>query len=173
MFCGEWRLHTQAVQLIWSQFSKAKEIFLLCRSPPHYPLWYSLTGALLSMDALAQICISPSESDHTYAVQGQKDTRSRRLGLTHLDLVLGAHAPLHSPSLVTSPEEGPSFSGAGHNMVPTAAHHDTVNGKSLKKHNQNIRFLRGTKRLNITSCDLSLVLQALQRAPFEPLESVA
>lgn len=39
--------------------------------------------------------------------------------LAYPDLVLGAHAPYDSPSLVNSPEEGPLFSGMGHNLAPT------------------------------------------------------
>lgn len=130
---------------------------MLCRSPPHCPLWYSLTGALPGMDALAhswpqgllKYAFHPvSLITHTLCkVRKTPDLDGCGL-LAHLDLVLGAHAPLRSPSLVNSPEEGPSFSGEGHNMVPTGAHHDTVNGKSLKKHDQIIRFLRGVRRLN-------------------------
>ncbi|XP_016344499.1 protein HEG homolog 1-like [Sinocyclocheilus anshuiensis] len=54
------------------------------------------------------------------------------------------------------------------------AHQDPVNGESLGKHEE---FLRSVMRLNpprpnsIPSCDLSLVLTALQRAPFELLQS--
>lgn len=63
--------------------------------------------------------------------------------------------------------------------VPTiAGNHDTVNDRSLGKHNLIIRFLRGVRRLNplrpylIPSWDLFVVFQALQRDPFEPLQSV-
>lgn len=58
------------------------------------------------------------------------------------------------------------------------AYHDTVDGRSLGKHNPIVRFLRGARRLNtlrphlIPSWDLSLILQALQKDPFEPLQSV-
>ncbi|XP_051512683.1 uncharacterized protein LOC127417036 [Myxocyprinus asiaticus] len=63
-------------------------------------------------------------------------------------------------------------------VAAIAAHHDAVEGKSLGKHDLIIRFLRGARRLNpsrplfVPSWDLSVVLQGLQRAPFEPLQSV-
>ncbi|KAI2645082.1 ORF V: Enzymatic polyprotein [Labeo rohita] len=63
------------------------------------------------------------------------------------------------------------------NVAAIAAHHDAVDGKSLGKHDLVVRFLRGARRLNpprptsIPSWDLSLVLMALQRHPFEPLQS--
>ncbi len=62
-------------------------------------------------------------------------------------------------------------------VAAIAAHHDAVDGKSLGKHDLVIRFLRGARRLNpprptsVPSWDLSLVLTALQRPPFEPLQS--
>ncbi|XDV36868.1 hypothetical protein PO909_006583, partial [Leuciscus waleckii] len=63
-------------------------------------------------------------------------------------------------------------------VAAIAAHHDAVDGKSLGKHDLIIRFLRGARRLNpprpplVPSWDLSVVLTALQSAPFEPLQSV-
>lgn len=58
------------------------------------------------------------------------------------------------------------------------ANDDIVDGKSVGKHNIIFRFLRSARRLNpptanlIPSWDLSVVLQALQGDPFEPLQSV-
>ncbi|KAI2646504.1 hypothetical protein H4Q32_024931 [Labeo rohita] len=62
-------------------------------------------------------------------------------------------------------------------VAAIAAHHNAVDGKSLGKHDLVVRFLRGARRLNpprptsIPSWDLSLLLTALQRPPFEPLQS--
>ncbi len=62
-------------------------------------------------------------------------------------------------------------------VAAIAAHHDAVDGKSLGKHDLVVRFLRGARRLNpprptsVPSWDLSLVLMALQRPPFGPLQS--
>ncbi len=39
--------------------------------------------------------------------------------LAHLDLVCRPHASRDSPSMEDSPEEGPSFSGDGHDLAPT------------------------------------------------------
>ncbi|XDV16040.1 hypothetical protein PO909_015922 [Leuciscus waleckii] len=63
-------------------------------------------------------------------------------------------------------------------VAAIAAHHDAVDGKSLGKHDLIVRFLRGARGLNpprpplVPSWDLSVVLTALQSAPFEPLQSV-
>ncbi len=63
-------------------------------------------------------------------------------------------------------------------VAAIAAYHEAVEGKSLGKHDLIIRFLRGARRLHpprpplVPSWDLSVVLNALQRAPFEPLQSV-
>lgn len=61
-------------------------------------------------------------------------------------------------------------------VAAIATHHDVVEGKSVGKHDLIIRFLRGARMLNsprshpVPSWDLPLVLTALQRAPFEPLQ---
>jgi hypothetical protein len=63
-------------------------------------------------------------------------------------------------------------------VASIAAHHDAVDGRSVGKHNLIVRFLRGARRLNpprtpsLPSWDLSLVLSALQRPPFEPLQAI-
>ncbi|XDV11895.1 hypothetical protein PO909_000690 [Leuciscus waleckii] len=63
-------------------------------------------------------------------------------------------------------------------VAAIAAHHEAVDGKSLGRHDLIVRFLRGARRLNpprppfVPSWDLSVVLTALQSAPFEPLQSV-
>lgn len=63
-------------------------------------------------------------------------------------------------------------------LAAIVACHCTVGGMSLRKHDLIVRFLRGAQRLNpprfllIPSWDLTLVLQALQRYLFEPLQSV-
>ncbi len=62
-------------------------------------------------------------------------------------------------------------------VAAIAAHHDAVDGRSLGKHDLVVRFLRGVRRLNpprptsVPSWDLSLLLMALQRPPFVPLQS--
>ncbi len=63
-------------------------------------------------------------------------------------------------------------------VATIAAHHDAVDGRSLGKHDLIVRFLKGARRMNpsrsllVPSWDLSFVLAALQRGPFEPLDSV-
>ncbi len=62
-------------------------------------------------------------------------------------------------------------------VAAIAAHHDAVDGKYLGNHDLVVRFLRGARRLNpprptsVPSWDLSLVLMAPQRPPFETLQS--
>ncbi|KAI2663638.1 ORF V: Enzymatic polyprotein [Labeo rohita] len=63
-------------------------------------------------------------------------------------------------------------------VAAIAAYHDAVDGTSLGKHQLIVRFLRGARRVNpprphpIPSWDLSVALQGLREAPFEPLASV-
>ncbi len=88
----------------------------------HCRLFYSLTEAPLGTDALAhswpsgfmQVCLS-----YTDPVQDQGE-RGAGLGcavLAHQDLVCRPHASHNSPSLEDYPEEGPSFSGDGHDLA--------------------------------------------------------
>ncbi len=57
-------------------------------------------------------------------------------------------------------------------------HHDAVDGRCLGKHDLIVRFLKGSRRMNLSSSplvpswDLSIVLAGLQRGLFEPLDSV-
>ncbi|KAI2661194.1 hypothetical protein H4Q32_006732 [Labeo rohita] len=63
-------------------------------------------------------------------------------------------------------------------VAAISANHDLMGGRSVGKHDLIIRFLKGAWRLNpprphlIPSWDLAVVLQGLQRDPFEPLQSV-
>jgi hypothetical protein len=63
-------------------------------------------------------------------------------------------------------------------VAAIAAHHDTVDGKSLGKHDLIVRFLKGARRITpsrpnlFPSWDLSVVLTGLQRPPSELLDSV-
>ncbi|KAI2653956.1 Transmembrane protein 255B [Labeo rohita] len=63
-------------------------------------------------------------------------------------------------------------------VAAIAAYHDAVDGTSLGKHQLIVRFLRGARRVNpprphpVPSWDLSVALQGLREAPFEPFASV-
>ncbi|KAL0204692.1 hypothetical protein M9458_002710, partial [Cirrhinus mrigala] len=50
---GEWRLHPQVVQLIWSRFGEAQVDLFASPKSAHCQLFYSLTEAPLGTDALA------------------------------------------------------------------------------------------------------------------------
>ncbi|KAL0195636.1 hypothetical protein M9458_009212, partial [Cirrhinus mrigala] len=50
---GEWRLHPQVVQLIWSRFGEAQIDLFASPESAHCRLFYSLTEAPLGTDALA------------------------------------------------------------------------------------------------------------------------
>ncbi len=64
-------------------------------------------------------------------------------------------------------------------MVAIAAHHSPVGEQSLGKHPLAVRFLRSIRRLRppvrprMPTWDLVVVLVALSKAPFEPLEAVS
>lgn len=52
-FPGEWRLHPQTVQLIWSRFGEAQVDLFASHESSHCQLYYSLSQAPLGTDALA------------------------------------------------------------------------------------------------------------------------
>ncbi|KAL0175185.1 hypothetical protein M9458_031153, partial [Cirrhinus mrigala] len=86
------------------------------RGPPRY----RRTGTQLA-EGPAQVCVSPSEPHRTNLVQSQGGQGTDSLGgplLAQQNLVLGPGAPGISPSLAQSSEEGPPFSGEGHNLAP-------------------------------------------------------
>ncbi|KAL0153324.1 hypothetical protein M9458_051362, partial [Cirrhinus mrigala] len=79
------------------------------------------TGTQLASGA--QVRLSPSEPPCTDPVQDQGGRGAGSAGcavLAHPDLVCRPHAPRDSPSLEDPLEEGPSFSGDGHNLAPTS-----------------------------------------------------
>ncbi len=126
---GEWRLHPQAVQLIWGRFGAAQVDLFASPETTHCQEFYSLTEATLGTDALAhswppgpaQICVPPSEPTSTDTVQDQGGRGAGLVSgsiLAQQDLVPGTHAPRDSPSLANSSEEGSAFSGTGHPMAP-------------------------------------------------------
>ncbi|CAM4654716.1 unnamed protein product [Leuciscus chuanchicus] len=52
---GEWRLHPEAVELIWREFGQAQVDLFASRETSHGPLWFSLTHpAPLGLDAMVQ-----------------------------------------------------------------------------------------------------------------------
>ncbi|KAL0194518.1 hypothetical protein M9458_008090 [Cirrhinus mrigala] len=101
---GEWRLHPQVVQLIWSRFSKAQVDLFASPESSHCQLFYSLTEAPLSRGALAyswQSMPFPQEDEEQV-------------------LLVAPYWPSRTcPSLENSPEERTSFSGDGHDLAPT------------------------------------------------------
>ncbi len=125
---GEWRLHPQAVQLIWGRFGAAQVDLFASPETTHCQEFYSLTEATLCTDALAhswpaQICVPPSEPTSTDTVQDQGGRGAGLVSgsiLAQQDLVPGTHAPRDSPSLANSSEEGSTFSEMGHPMAPAS-----------------------------------------------------
>ncbi len=73
---------------------------------------------------------------------------------------------------------GLSSSTLNHYMAAVAAHHSPVDDQSLKRSPLVTQFLRGIRRLRPTvrpimpTWVLAVVLEALSKAPFEPLEEV-
>ncbi len=122
---GEWRLHPQAVQLIWNRF-----ICFHLQKPPiasgstPYPRQHS--ARMLWHTAGPRACTnmrSPSEPTSTDTVQGQGGQGSGPVSgsiLAQQDLVPGTHTPRDSPSLADSSEEGSAFSEMGHPLAPVS-----------------------------------------------------
>ncbi|KAL0199156.1 hypothetical protein M9458_007696, partial [Cirrhinus mrigala] len=105
------KLHPHSVQLIWDRFGQAQVDLFASLESTHCQLWY---------DALAHICVSPSEPHCTNSVQGQGGQGTDSLGsplLAQQNLVPRPGAPGISSSLAHSSEEGPPLSGEGHNLA--------------------------------------------------------
>ncbi len=128
---GEWRLHTQAVQLIWGRFGCCSGR-PVCISGSHplpvvlFPIRgnarHGCTGTQLAPGP-AQICVFPSEPASTDTVQDQGGRGAGPFSgsiLAQQDLVPRTHAPHDSPSLADSSEEGSAFSETGHPLAPTS-----------------------------------------------------
>ncbi|KAL0188187.1 hypothetical protein M9458_015286, partial [Cirrhinus mrigala] len=120
---GEWRLHRQVVQLIWSHFGEAQVDLFASPESSHCQLFYSLTEAPLSRDELAH---SWPRGHLKYAfppvsllAQTLCKIREDEALLAHPNLVCRPHS-CNSPSLEDSPEEGPSFSGDWHDLAPAS-----------------------------------------------------
>ncbi|KAI2660982.1 Tyrosine recombinase slr0733 [Labeo rohita] len=127
---GEWRLHPETVQLIWSHFGGAPyrsvcfprilplPAVLLPQRDSQQPR-QGRTGTQLTSGA--QVRLSPSEPFCTDTVQDQGGRGAGSAGcaiLAHPDLVPRTHFSRGSPSLENPLEERPSFSGDGHNLAP-------------------------------------------------------
>ncbi len=128
---GEWRLHPQAVQLIWSRFGVAQVDLFASPETTHCQWFYSLTEATLGTDALAhswpqglrKYAFPPSEPTSTDTVQDQGGRGAGLVSgsiLAQQDLVPGTHAPRDSPSLADYSEEGSAFSETGHPPAPAS-----------------------------------------------------
>ncbi len=123
---GEWRLHPQVVQLIWSWFGVAQVDLFASPETTHCQWFYSLTEATLGTDALAHswpgACASmrsPSEPTSTDTVQDQGGRGAGPVSgsiLAQQDLV----PPRDSPSLADSSEEGSAFSETGQPLAPVS-----------------------------------------------------
>ncbi|KAL0201442.1 hypothetical protein M9458_004629, partial [Cirrhinus mrigala] len=103
-------LHPQSVQLIWDRFGQAQVDLFASPESTHCQL---RTGT--------QLAEGPAQPHRTNLVQSQGGQGTDSLGgplLAQQNLVLGPGAPGISPSLAHSSEEGPPFSGEGHNLAP-------------------------------------------------------
>ncbi|KAL0152613.1 hypothetical protein M9458_052336 [Cirrhinus mrigala] len=122
---GEWRLHPQVVQLIWSRFGEAQVDLFASPESAHCQLFYSLTEAPLGTDALAHSwprgLIKYAFPPVSLLAQGGRGAGLVGCAvLAQPDLVRRTHVLRDSPSLEDSPGEGPSFSGDGHHLAPPA-----------------------------------------------------
>ncbi|KAL0173083.1 hypothetical protein M9458_033394, partial [Cirrhinus mrigala] len=109
--------------MIWSQFGKAQIDLFASPESSHFQLYYSLSEALLGRDALAHSWpLGPNLLAQTLCKirEDGEQVLLVLLVLAHPDLVCQPHAPRDSPSLEDPLEEGPSFSGDGHNLAPAS-----------------------------------------------------
>ncbi|KAL0161431.1 hypothetical protein M9458_045156, partial [Cirrhinus mrigala] len=96
---GEWRLHPQTVQLIWSRFGQAQVELFPSPESTH-----------------CQFC-EPHCTDTVQSQEGHGTSSSGGSVLAQQSLVLGPCALIADPSLAHSSEEGPPFSGKRHNLA--------------------------------------------------------
>ncbi|KAI2661198.1 ORF V: Enzymatic polyprotein [Labeo rohita] len=119
---GKWRLHPQTVQLIWSRFGEAQIDLFASPESSHCQLYYFLSEAPLwppgpkyafpPVSLLAQtLCKIMEDGEQVLLVAPYWPTWT-----WFVDLTLLATAP----SLENPLEEGPSFSGDGHNLAPAS-----------------------------------------------------
>ncbi len=143
---GEWRLHPQAVQLIWSQFRVAQVDLFASPETTHCQWFYSLfrgnarhgcTGTQLAPGP-AQICVPPSKPASTDTVQDQGGRGAGPVSgsiLAQQDLVPRTLAPRDSPSLADTFEEGSAFLETGHPLAPVSRPVETpcvVSGRDVE-----------------------------------------
>ncbi|KAI2647428.1 Dimethyl sulfoxide/trimethylamine N-oxide reductase [Labeo rohita] len=181
---GEWRLHPQSVQLIWSRFSQAQVDLFASPESTH-----------------CQLC----EPHCTNPVQSQGGQGTDSLGgpvLAQQNLVFGHGAPSIKAFLAHSPEEGPPLSGEGHNLAPVPRSlepppmvpgHDQEDFRDLSLSvdpqrcdiESVLSFLQGGLDRHLSASTLKVHVaaisanhdlvdgrSALQQDPFEPLKSV-
>ncbi|KAI2668407.1 ORF V: Enzymatic polyprotein [Labeo rohita] len=113
---GEWRLHPETVQLIWSHFGEAQiDLF----APPNPPIASCFTPSTRFPSAGTHWHTAGLQGPNTVQDQGGRGAGSAGCTiLAHPDLVSRTHFPRGSPSLENPLEERPSFSGDGHNLAP-------------------------------------------------------
>ncbi|KAL0160989.1 hypothetical protein M9458_044714, partial [Cirrhinus mrigala] len=108
---GEWRLHPETVQLIWSHFGEAQIDQFASPESSHCQLFYSLDEAPLGRDALAHSWpLGPNLLAQTLCKIREDEEQV---------LLVAPYWPTRTcPSLENPLEERPSFSGDGHNLAP-------------------------------------------------------
>ncbi|KAI2644321.1 Gag-Pro-Pol polyprotein [Labeo rohita] len=172
-------------------FDQAQVVLFPSPAFTYRHLWYGLTKTLLGTDALAHswpgdLCkhaFSPDlilgartpVIDFSLAHSSEEGPPLPREGYNLAPMPRSLEAPFLVPG-----RDKKDFRDLPSTVVYVAAisaNHKMVEGRLVGKHNLVIRVLRGAQRLNpprlhfIPSWDLSVVLQALQRDPSEPLQS--
>ena len=56
---GDWRLHSEVVEMIWSQYGRAEVDFFASDTSTHCPLWYSLMGGPALWDRIPWLMLGP------------------------------------------------------------------------------------------------------------------
>ncbi|KAI2646019.1 ORF V: Enzymatic polyprotein [Labeo rohita] len=118
---GEWRLHPQVVQLIWSRFGEAQVDLFASPESSHCRLFYALSEAPLGRDALAHSWPWGLIKYAFPPVSLLAQTLCKIREDEEQVLLVAPYWPTRTcPSLEDSSEEGPSFSGDGRNLAPAS-----------------------------------------------------
>ncbi|KAI2645393.1 Sialin [Labeo rohita] len=194
---GEWMVHPEVVKQIWKVFGPPQVDSFATRENAQCPLWYSLAHpAPLGLDAMVQtwprLCLYAFPP---IALLPEVLKRIRRDRLSMGDsrqegspLTGGGYHPAPPPRAVEAvgvASEGAQLStGLSHSTLKVyvaaiSAYHAPLGGMSVGKDPLVVRFLHGVLRLrplvrpHVPTWDLAVVLEALCRPPFEPIEEIS
>ncbi|KAJ8004404.1 hypothetical protein DPEC_G00135360 [Dallia pectoralis] len=122
---GEWRLHPEVVELLWSHFGRAEVDLFASRETSHCPLWFSLPWCRHGRGhacTLSPKLLCSQEFWRGSVRSGSVQSTARSTVLAGPSMVCGPNISPRRLSSGDSDQEGPAFPGAwGHPSPPPGA----------------------------------------------------